>query len=314
MIVAVPDTEVKVFELLLRRIAPRSKLVRAWPLTGGVSARLTALEIEHPDGQRQRMVVRRHGKADLERNPNVAADEFHVLQVLHSAGLPVPRPYHLDATGEVLSSPSIVIEYVEGRTESKPADLPDYLARLAGSLIEIHRVDPSKLELAFLPRRNSLPPERDEDDQRIRDVLEGVWPLRQRNEAVLLHGDFWPGNTLWQDGRLVAVVDWEDAAIGDPVADLANARLEVLWAFGVEAMDDFTRRYRSGMNTVDDTDLAFWDLFADLRLASRISTWGLDRDSEERMRDRHHFFVAQALGRLALRSEERPGRLTPEQG
>ena len=307
------DTEVKLFELLLRRIAPRSKLVRAWPLTGGVSARLTALEIEHPDGQRQRMVVRRHGKADLDRNPNVAGDEFRLLQVLQSAGLPVPRPYHLDASGEVLSSPSIVIEYVDGGPESEPADLPDYLGRLAGSLIEIHRVDPWKLELVFLPRRDSLPPERGEEEAPIRHVLEGVWPLRQRNEAVLLHGDFWPGNTLWKDGRLVAVVDWEDAAIGDPLADLANARLELLWAFGVEAMDEFTWRYRSRMSAVDYTDLAYWDLFADLRLASRISTWGLDRDSEERMRDRHRFFVAQALSRLAQNGGA-PGRLTPEQG
>ena len=26
---------------------------------------------------------------------------------------------------------------------------------------------------------------------------------------MLLHGYLWPGNLLWQDGRLVAVVDWE---------------------------------------------------------------------------------------------------------
>jgi aminoglycoside phosphotransferase (APT) family kinase protein len=40
---------------------------------------------------------------------------------------------------------------------------------------------------------------------------------------VLLHGDFWPGNALWRDGALVAILDWEDAAIGDPLADVANA-------------------------------------------------------------------------------------------
>jgi aminoglycoside phosphotransferase (APT) family kinase protein len=35
----------------------------------------------------------------------------------------------------------------------------------------------------------------------------------------LLHGDYWPDNTLWRDGRLVCVIDWEDAALGDPLAD-----------------------------------------------------------------------------------------------
>jgi aminoglycoside phosphotransferase (APT) family kinase protein len=39
------------------------------------------------------------------------------------------------------------------------------------------------------------------------------------------------------------VIDWEDAAIGCPLADLANARLELLWAAGGEAMEEFTRRY-----------------------------------------------------------------------
>jgi aminoglycoside phosphotransferase (APT) family kinase protein len=36
------------------------------------------------------------------------------------------------------------------------------------------------------------------------------------------------------------VLDWEDAAIGDPLADVANVRLELLWARGIEAMEPFT--------------------------------------------------------------------------
>ena len=71
---------------------------------------------------------------------------------------------------------------------------------------------------------------------------------------MLVHGDYWPGNILWRDGRIVAVVDWEDAAVGEPLADLANCRLEILWSFGIEAMNDFTDDYRSLM-TVDFTNL-----------------------------------------------------------
>lgn len=267
-------------------------------MTGGVSARLTALEIEQPDRGRERMVVRRHGELDLAQNPNVAADEFRLLQLLRSAGLPVPRPYLLDAPGEVLSSPCIVLEFIDGEPETAPSDLRDYLIRLAECLIEIHQLDTAKLDLSFLRRRDSLPPKRGEDEADVRAALERVWPLPQRNEPVLLHGDFWPGNTLWKDGRLVAVVDWEDAAIGDPLADLANARLELLWAFGGDAMEDFTRHYRSGMRAVDFTDLAYWDLFADLRLAPQLSAWGLEPAAEEVMRDQHRLFTAQAFSRL----------------
>ena len=38
--------------------------------------------------------------------------------------------------------------------------------------------------------------------------------------------------TSWCHNRIVAVIDWEDAALGDPLADVANARLEVLMHFG----------------------------------------------------------------------------------
>ncbi len=38
---------------------------------------------------------------------------------------------------------------------------------------------------------------------------------RDKEQAVLLHGDFWPGNTLWRNGSLLAVIDWEQPAAGD---------------------------------------------------------------------------------------------------
>jgi aminoglycoside phosphotransferase (APT) family kinase protein len=47
----------------------------------------------------------------------------------------------------------------------------------------------------------------------------------------VLHGDYWPGNVLWRDGRLVGVIGWEEAAFGDPLADLAN-----ILATGVRVM------------------------------------------------------------------------------
>ena len=48
---------------------------------------------------------------------------------------------------------------------------------------------------------------------------------------------------MWRDGRLVAVIDWEDARIGDPLADLACARVELRCEYGSEATGSFTERY-----------------------------------------------------------------------
>ena len=44
-----------------------------------------------------------------------------------------------------------------------------------------------------------------------------------QGEPVWVHGDVAPGNLLHRDGRLVAVIDWGSAAVGDPACDLVIA-------------------------------------------------------------------------------------------
>ena len=287
---------------LVRQTFPHGTVRRAWRLTGGVSAEVTAIEVERPDGPPTRLVVRRHGDADRERNPHVARDEFNLLRIAQAHGLAVPEPYHLDESRDLFPTPVLVTEFVEGDTELAPSDLADYVSQAAAQLAKIHGV-PDAPDLSFLPRLGrgfgERPAQLDAslDEGRIRDALEAAWPLSGGNEPVLLHGDFWPGNLLWRDGALVAVLDWEDAHVGDPLADLADARLEYLWAFGRDAMREFTDRYRAA-TTVDFAHLPYWDLCAALRPCSKLSGWGLDAPIERRMRDRHAHFVAQALATL----------------
>jgi aminoglycoside phosphotransferase (APT) family kinase protein len=285
-------------------------LLRAWELKGGVSAQVTALEVEQPGDRTRKMIVRRHGAADLRQNPHVAADEYKLLQILHAAGLAAPAPYLLDESGEIFPTPYVVVEYVEGRPEFAPADLAGLTLQMAAQLSRIHQVDCSNPDLSFLPRQDERvadklrqrPARLDEslDEGRIRDVLEAVWPLPRRNRPVLLHGDFWPGNILWNGGQLAAVIDWEDAALGDPLADLATSRLEMLWAFGSDAMHRFTHDYTS-MTMVDLTDLPYWDLCAALGPVSQIAEWGLEATAEKTMREGHRWFVTQAFEKLSER-------------
>jgi aminoglycoside phosphotransferase (APT) family kinase protein len=294
-------------EQLVQKIEPQSKLLRAWELKGGVSAQVTAIEIEQPDQQTKRMIIRRHGAVDLKHNPDIPADEFKLLQILRSAGLATPAPYYLDQSGEIFPTPYIVIEYIEGTSEF--AFAPGLIPQLTTQLAGIHALDCSKLDVSFLPKQaqrfsekvSERPTILDEslDEGRIRDVLEAVGPLSQQNTAVLLHGDFWPGNILWKDGRLIAVIDWEDAALGDPLADVANTRLEILWAFGIDAMHSFTQHYQS-TTSIDFTNLPVWDLFAALRPASKLSEWTADDIAEKRMRERHRWFINQAFEKLTV--------------
>jgi aminoglycoside phosphotransferase (APT) family kinase protein len=368
------------FEEVVQKFEPQSMLMRTWKLKGGVSAQMTSIEVERPDGCTKKMIVRQHGEVELKHKPHIAADEFKLLRLLHSVGLAAPEPYYLDESGEIFSTPYIVIEYIEGEPILAPknvADVPtmdnasivhrdqgdvsrapgrrwhlpalpttlarltlrvqasrkekrphtastqppslrdntfkppiwvepveDFIPQLARQLFRIHGVYCSKLDVSFMPRHaeraaetlGERPEKVDEalDEGRIRDVLEAAWPFHQQNASVLLHGDFWPGNILWRDGQLVGVIDWEDAALGDPLADVANSRLEILWAFGIEAMQSFTHHYQS-MTPVDFTNLPYWDLYAALRRIDQIAGWGLDEITEKTMRERLRLFVAQAF-------------------
>ena len=296
------------FARLAQRLYPDGALLRVWPLAGGVSAQMTALAIDAGDGSVHKLIVRQHGPADRARNPEIARDEFRLLAALHAAGLPVPAPVDLDTTGEFFTTPAIVIEYIEGATDFAPADLGDYLRQFAAQLAQIHRVDLAAFDLAFLPQLaenwaniiGARPERLDEslEEGRIRDALVAAWPWPQHNPTGLLHGDFWPGNILWRDGRLVGVVDWEDAALGDPLADLAITRLDVLWALGMEATRRVTDLYALRMG-IDLINLPYWDLCAALRPAGRLGDWAADAAAEARMRERHRLFVAQAFARLA---------------
>src|SRR5437867_4078487 len=104
-----------------------------------------------------------------------------------------------------------------------------------------------------------------------------AWPRQRRitsiNPARSSPRPIWSCNTLWRDGQLVGIIDWEDAAFGDPLADVANGRLEILWAFGIEAMQRFTQQYQF-LSSIDFTNLPYWDLCAALRAASKLGRWG----------------------------------------
>jgi aminoglycoside phosphotransferase (APT) family kinase protein len=287
---------------LVQRIQPGATLRRAWHLTGGVSAQITALEVDLPDGQAVKLIVRRHGAVDRAANPRVARDEFRLLEIVRTHGIVAPKPVFLDESCDLFAEPLLVLEFVEGDTASAPLDPVQYVSRIAAELARIHSVADSPL-LSFLPRQGrgfgTRPDELDDSmhEGRIRDALETAWPVRQANPDVLLHGDYWPGNLLWSDEGLVAVIDWEDARVGDPLSDLGNTRMEILFELGEQAMDDFTSRYHS-LTDIDLTNLPYWDLAAALRPCGRLDGWGLDPDVEARMRERHAWFVARATERL----------------
>jgi len=261
----------------VRRFYPGARLLSSRALSGGISAVMTVLEIEQQGGAAARLVLRQPGEAAVRANPYAARDEYRVLRTLFDRGLPVPRPVGLDESAEILPGAYLISEYVDGEPRF---DLDEAcFNQAAEALAAIHSLSAARVDCAGLPdsldevsrRLGGLPPERGMalDDSGVWDALKAAWPPRRDNQPALLHGDFWPGNWLWQDDRLAAVIDWEDACLGDPLSDLAIARLDICWIFSQRAMNCFTSAYlaRAGCNTAA---LPFWDLWAALRLARLV--------------------------------------------
>ena len=302
---AAPD-ESRRFEELVRRIDPSATLSGYRSLPGGYSADVTVLEVETPGGPRK-LVHRLHGAVDLQQNPNVAEDEFRVLQMARAANLATPAPVYLDATDLLFPTPSLVVEYMEGRTDLKPDDREDYVFQMARELARIHQMNTDGQDLSFLLRladscaeaverqRNAMGVTTDE--RRLLNLLASCWPLRRNNPPAVLHGDYWPGNTLWKDGRLTAVIDWEDTRLGDPLFDVSNARFEILMLYGPDIMDLFTHRYES-QNPVDFECLPWWDLYTAYRVVNKLDFLATEERDEALIRADHQWFVDRAESRL----------------
>ncbi len=249
---------------------PGGRLRRWEALGGGLSAQTSRVEVETADGELETRVVRRAGRG----LPHTVQVEFECLRLAWGRGLAVPQPYGVDFSGRVFSEAYGVTAYVAGRVEFDPVDRLAYARQMGEQLANIHALGREAAALGFLER----PPTDFEaafgvgqhdpfwQEERLRAVLRPVWPLPAVNPDALLHGDYWPGNLLWRDGQLAAVVDWEDAVLGDPLLDAGISRLDLAWILGWEAAQAFWDAYRA-VRPVDEGWLPYWDLAAALRLA-----------------------------------------------
>ncbi|GAA4723007.1 phosphotransferase family protein [Phytohabitans rumicis] len=187
-------------------------------------------------------VLRRPPLGHVLRTAHDMAREHRVISALAPTAVPVPRTVLLCADAEVIGVPFYLMEYVDGtvyRTAEQTAGLgPERARTLAYTLVDVladlHEVDPESVGLGdfghpagFLERqlrrwKAQL------DASRSRD-LAGIDELHARLTAStpasmksgIVHGDYRLDNVIvGADGRVAAVLDWEMATLGDPLADV----------------------------------------------------------------------------------------------
>jgi len=291
---------------LVDEVVPGARLLRSWPLAGGVSASVIAVEYT-VGGQPGRLVVRRYGPRDLAARPDAALVEQRVLLLLRARGLPVPAPCLADPGGRLLGAALLVTSFVEGTGHEAASDRRAAAQDLAELLARLHGLQWVEGELAFLPAERDrvarwladapTRPDAALDEAEVRAALMRRWPPEPPAAQVLLHGDAWPGNVLWAKSGCT-LVDWEDAARGDARYDLGVSRLEIAMLWGWRAVQAFTGRYRLLRPSLDPRSLPLWDLVAVLRSAGRLEQWGLGAADLRRMRRARRAFAARALAAL----------------
>ncbi|MBV8992120.1 MAG: phosphotransferase family protein [Pseudonocardiales bacterium] len=189
-------------------------------------------------------VLRRPPLGGLTPSAHDMAREYRVVAALANTSVPVPRPVALGQDLSILGMPFSVVEYVAGqviRTQDDLHALPDAdIVRCAYGLIdvlaELHAVDPEAVGLGGFGRPKGYLARqiRRWHDQwnRVRSrALPDVETLHLRlaetcpaeSASSIVHGDYRIDNAILDAGdvgTVRALVDWEMATVGDPLADL----------------------------------------------------------------------------------------------
>lgn len=263
-------------------------------IPGGASRETYKFDVE-VGGQTRGLILRRDpvgSLIDTERKL-----EFAAFRSFHGKGLPVPEAVALEEDGAELERPFFIMGRIDGGKAQSPFTLPPYGEHAAaigeqfyGHLGKIAAADPLTLPIA---EATPAPPLDgcwkaaldywegvvDADEEHPQPIIRAAMRRLRANppppaqKLSVVHGDYRTGNFLHDGaGKVIALLDWEMAHIGDPLEDLGWA-MEPLWCYGetdrvsgmlprAEAIAIWEQA--SGLK-VDPAAFAWWELFASVK-------------------------------------------------
>jgi aminoglycoside phosphotransferase (APT) family kinase protein len=113
-----------------------------------------------------------------------------------------------------------------------------------------------------------------------------------RGEQVFVHGDVWPGNTMWTGDTCAGLIDWKTAGVGHPGIDLGGLRFQLARLRGPDAADHALRGWEEEIGR-KATDVAYWDAVAALN--TRTDLDAVDGAGAQNSRDE---FLRTAIANL----------------
>lgn len=244
-------------------------------------------------------VLRRKPFGELLKSAHAVDREYRLIAALHPTGFPVPRPYALCEDPGVISAIFYVMERAEGVSYADgalPGFAPERREGMYGALVDtladLHRIDPQAVGLGGFGRPGNYFERQvmrwtrqyrasQTDELTAMESLIDYLPrsLPEQSRVAIVHGDYRIDNVLFDEsGRLTAVLDWELATLGDPLADFSYLAMQWMMpadggaglagldldALGIPSLESIAERYsaRSGVAVAGRLDWYFaYNLF-----------------------------------------------------
>ena len=263
-------------------------------ISGGASRETYRFDAVLPSGRRL-LILRRDPPGSLIETDR--RSEFLALKSFHGQGVAAPEPLILELEGAELERPFFIMARVDGGATASPFQPNAYEPHSAklgedffGTLGRIAAADPASLAIAEACEAPALDAcwkreldywsgviEADELHPQpiVRAAIRRLYrnPPPPAQKISVVHGDYRSGNFLHDgEGRVLAILDWEMAHLGDPLEDLGWA-MDPLWRHNethrvagmLPKADAIAIWERASGLKVDPAAFAWWELFASVK-------------------------------------------------